>query len=424
MNKKIDKVIGILKNKYVHNGTLSEKRFVDIASKYDISILDMIRIQELLYEDGIDIKTSDNDSENDKIPPATKGRQKSQNSAKEKAKKSSQTKPKTQDVETNKLKENFFKDYQKSRIQSTYMPVFVLAFLETTDNNGFSSFNSIANYYKEYYEQRKNNNLVVERNDSIFAYKNPTIDEIKKLILFNPLGRSMLKNYFSYDKKSDTVSINQVLWHILNTADILRLRDISQHLLETYYEKHKKGEISQITSNTSRVNISSIPYSGFFMFYICGYYYNGVPLFTAIDSFVNIQNNCIEYLSVSTELYEKLKNTDELTLSPVLSFKRKETESYSLGISECISPPTEGKGYRDFKAQTINAPYLECSPLVFECRITDRQKKHITTNLVDTNISAEIVNISVINSAVENGEINFSTIFGLKEFINLKNQKS
>ena len=104
MNKKIDKAIGILKNKYVHNGTLSEKHFVDIASKYDISILDMIRIQELLYEDGIDIKTSDNDSENDKIPPATKGRQKSQNSAKEKAKKSSQTKPKIQDVETNKLK--------------------------------------------------------------------------------------------------------------------------------------------------------------------------------------------------------------------------------------------------------------------------------------------------------------------------------
>ena len=67
MNKKIDKVIGILKNKYVHNGTLSEKHFVDIASKYDISILDMIRIQELLYEDGIDIKTSDNDSENDNI---------------------------------------------------------------------------------------------------------------------------------------------------------------------------------------------------------------------------------------------------------------------------------------------------------------------------------------------------------------------
>ena len=67
MNKKIDKVIGILKNKYVHNGTVSEKHFVDIASKYDTSILDMIRIQELLYEDGIDIKTSDNDSENDKI---------------------------------------------------------------------------------------------------------------------------------------------------------------------------------------------------------------------------------------------------------------------------------------------------------------------------------------------------------------------
>ena len=151
---------------------------------------------------------------------------------------------------------------------------------------------------------------------------------------------------------------------------------------------------------------------------------NGVPLFTAIDSFVNIQNNCIEYLSVSTELYEKLKNTDELTLSPVLSFKRKETESYSLGISKCISLPTDGQAYDSFKAQTINAPYLECSPLVFECRITDRQKKHITTSLVDTNISAEIVNISVINSAVKNGEINFSTIFGLKELINLKNQKN
>ena len=78
-------------------------------------------------------------------------------------------------------------------------------------------------------------------------------------------------------------SKNSLDWHI-SFCDLLanflrfackatlRLRDISQHLLETYYEKHKKGEISQITSNTSRVNISSIPYSGFFMFYICGYY--------------------------------------------------------------------------------------------------------------------------------------------------------
>lgn len=100
-----------------------------------------------------------------------------------------------------KVKESFFDDCNKTRIQSTYIPVLILAFMDNADEHGTVFMEKIVSYFKNFYIERKNKDLVVERADSVFAKSEPEDDKIKRLILFNPMGRSFLKKYFKYDKQ-------------------------------------------------------------------------------------------------------------------------------------------------------------------------------------------------------------------------------
>lgn len=61
----------------------------------------------------------------------------------------------------------------------------------------------------------------------------------------------------------------------------------------------------------------------------------------------------------------------------------------------------------------VNAPFAECSPLVFECRITDR-KKEVNSYYTSTKISVEIINVVVYSSIVSNGEVDIERLFELR----------
>ena len=117
------------------------------------------------------------------------------------------------------------------------MPVFVLAFFENLNSIGVVSFDKIINYFKNYYLSRKNKGFVVERNDSIFVKKEPSEKEIRRLILFNPMGRSCLRKYFRYDKTEDVFIINPILWRSLSLADWNLIINESNRLLKDYYNK-------------------------------------------------------------------------------------------------------------------------------------------------------------------------------------------
>ena len=56
-------------------------------------------------------------------------------------------------------------------------------------------------------------------------------------------------------------------------------------------------------------------------------------------------------------------------------FGQDEKRQCSFGVHGCIQEPLDEKGYGSVKAKSVNAPFAEHSPLVFECRITDRKKK-------------------------------------------------
>ena len=84
----------------------------------------------------------------------------------------------------NLVKDCFISDLSKARIQTTYMPVTVLAFLRSTNEKGVADLDSIADYFIMFYSKRKEAGLDVERSDSIFAKSTPTKKDVKTLILF------------------------------------------------------------------------------------------------------------------------------------------------------------------------------------------------------------------------------------------------
>lgn len=233
-----------LVKKYNKKGCLTDDDFVVITESFDIPLIMLSELQERLYNEGIVI--TDSSSGNEKASKTQTNREKSYPKKKETHDKSliSIRKDKYEmlfdEMEASdplKVKESFFDDYNKARIQSTYIPVLILAFIENANEHGTVLMGKIISYYKSFYAERKNKSLIVERSDSIFARSEPGDDEIKRLILFNPLGRSFLKKYFRYDKQTDSICINTKLWMGISYSDGIRIKEKSKTIISGYYKK-------------------------------------------------------------------------------------------------------------------------------------------------------------------------------------------
>lgn len=244
MKDSFAKAYNKLVQRYNKQGYLIEDDFIAITEKLDIPLIRLSELQERLYDDGIELSHSDG-----KKPTKLKRKSKFEETVsakqpetineidKSKSSKYDSFYDSLDKFDAQTVRNLFLHDFSKSKIQSSYMPVFVLAFFENLNSIGAVSFDKIVNYFKNYYLSRKNKGLVVERNDSIFVKKEPSEKEIRRLILFNPMGRSCLRKYFKYDKTEDVVIINPILWRSLSLADWNLIINESNRLLKDYYNK-------------------------------------------------------------------------------------------------------------------------------------------------------------------------------------------
>lgn len=138
------------------------------------------------------------------------------------------------------VKKSFFSDYRRASIQSTYIPVFLLAFFDVSKLSGIAPLNDVIDYYRNFYSSRENMGLIVERSDSIFVKSFVDDKDIRKLILFNPLGRSFLRKYFKYEKTDNSFRINPKLLISLTDTDLNEIKSMSNKILDSYYLRLNK----------------------------------------------------------------------------------------------------------------------------------------------------------------------------------------
>ena len=135
------------------------------------------------------------------------------------------------------IKSDFFSDLSRPRMQYSYFPLVLLAFFDRKEVTEKMLMTDLVLFFSSFYQDRRQRGLVVEKEKSIFAKNSPTDAEIKRLILFNPLGRSCLVKYFSYDKKSDYVSLDRKLYKSLSGNDVKRIVKLATELINCYYMK-------------------------------------------------------------------------------------------------------------------------------------------------------------------------------------------
>ena len=135
-----------------------------------------------------------------------------------------------------------FLEFSKSRTMTrSYKPVLLQALLKHIDREGVAAFDAVAAEFREFYIQRFRRGEVVEFDaPDVDNPETRSIDEIKRLIIKNPLQRFIIQGFLRYDKTNDTICIVPELWNELRYTEVLEVQRSIEEQIRYYYAKTKR----------------------------------------------------------------------------------------------------------------------------------------------------------------------------------------
>jgi hypothetical protein len=137
-----------------------------------------------------------------------------------------------------------FLDFAKSRnLSRSYKPVLVKALFKLVDREGRVKMDDLVREFRDFYMQRANQGLPVETGATLL--NNPTTasdNDLKRLIITNPLQRFLIKNYLEYHQDEDIVQIAPQLWHDLRYYEMMDVLKSADEQIMYYYSRATKAE--------------------------------------------------------------------------------------------------------------------------------------------------------------------------------------
>ncbi|MDD4609240.1 MAG: DEAD/DEAH box helicase [Bacteroidaceae bacterium] len=136
--------------------------------------------------------------------------------------------------------EDFTDFIDQNSLTYSFKLVFLLKFLELVDKNGECNFYQLAERYKQFYMDRLNRNLQVDRKGCVFtkAYLEDK-SKLNRNILDNPFEKFERKRFIYYAKSKDfnLFSFNPILWKKMDGEYLDELKTKLELFLEAYYEQ-------------------------------------------------------------------------------------------------------------------------------------------------------------------------------------------
>ena len=186
-----DTVLEVLREMNKNTGSLYEEDIEKMSLEYDLSIKQILYIISKLELGKIEVKSGERPCTGDY--PATK-----EYPVLKRIRKYNKENELLANRAGNEVKEMFFRDLAVARCQASYIPVFLICFFQNADEDGCLDLDALSVAFADYYKKRKSEGLVVEKINSILRNDIfPSMAEVKRLLLFNPLGRSFLIKYFN-----------------------------------------------------------------------------------------------------------------------------------------------------------------------------------------------------------------------------------
>ena len=232
----LDEIQDLSKDK----GYITERDLSKILIKAKLPRLLISAVYDELSEMGIHVVDKDETehySDSDVSPKTEGGQKEKDDRLQERVQKYKSRKEEFVDEDGQNILKEFYTDLSKPRMQYSYFPLVFLAFFDRDNIAEMMSMSDMIQYFRAFYKNREEQGLIIEKKASIFVKGSPTNSEIKRLILFNPLGRSCLIKYFRYDKKTDKIYLNESMYNALTENDVDKITEIATNLLNGYYSK-------------------------------------------------------------------------------------------------------------------------------------------------------------------------------------------
>jgi len=137
-----------------------------------------------------------------------------------------------------------FLDFAKSRnLSRSYKPVLVKALFKLIDREGKVNMDDLVREFRDFYIQRANQGLPVETGATLLNDPAAVSDnELKRLIITNPLQRFLIKNYLEYHQDEGIVQIAPQLWHDLRYYEMMDVLKSAGEQITYYYSRDAKAE--------------------------------------------------------------------------------------------------------------------------------------------------------------------------------------
>lgn len=138
-------------------------------------------------------------------------------------------------------KASLFMDMIKEmRMDHSYKPVLLKGLLLHSDAQGKAKISDLVEYFKEYYQNRRNRSQIVEKDDSIFSREHCTDKEIEREILSYPFRRFKNMSMMHHTKTLGIIQVDSIIWKNLTNSDKQLIAEICDKKLEQYYKRISK----------------------------------------------------------------------------------------------------------------------------------------------------------------------------------------
>jgi superfamily II DNA or RNA helicase len=145
-------------------------------------------------------------------------------------------------IDAANMKDKFMDMVKKMTMSYSYKPVLLKAILNETNENGRAAIKDIVDYFIDFYEDRKQKGLVVEKQESLYCRETYERSEVERNIFSNPFKRFEDMRFLKRSKELEYVEFNRHIWKKLSEEDKVWIEGWCEEKLKGYYGRMEYRE--------------------------------------------------------------------------------------------------------------------------------------------------------------------------------------
>lgn len=119
----------------------------------------------------------------------------------------------------------------------SYKPLLVLALLHAGNDDGSISIETAAEYFLQFYSERKFQGLPAEKKSCIYQKDNIELNQVISNLISNPVKALSSSGFFSYDQEAKVFFMAPSVWNKLSLEEKQSISSICNQKLKEYYTK-------------------------------------------------------------------------------------------------------------------------------------------------------------------------------------------